>query len=120
LGSIVERHGKVIAGRCFLARQDHIAPDRSIHNDGAGFARRSRAGLNPCQRTSTRRRGPHVQTQRIRFARLDTALLLGFRHISRLAWIKRRAIRVAWPRSLHLAHRHQPGNFGASFETRVN
>src|SRR5262245_21500218 len=42
LRRIVERHGKVITGRCFLARQDHVAPDRSIDNDGAGFAGRSR------------------------------------------------------------------------------
>src|SRR5262249_37907304 len=68
LGSIVERHAKVITGRCFLARQDHIAPDRSIDKDGAGFAGGSRAGLNPPQRSGTRCGGPHVQTQRIRFA----------------------------------------------------
>ena len=49
LGCVVDDHRKMVTGGHFFARQNHIAPSRSIDGDGAGFSGWPCSGLNPCQ-----------------------------------------------------------------------
>src|SRR4051794_27998029 len=111
LRGVVDDDGKVIAGRRLLARQDNVAPGRRIDGD------LTLLGFGPVQPTRACDRRSHVEAQRVRLARFDTARSLGGRRRFTIARVEWRAVWISQPR---FSGGDQRRYFGPTLETRID
>ncbi len=120
LQGVVDHHREVIAGRRLLAREDEVAPGLRPGGHRAGLAIGTFAVLDPAEIAGARAGRRHVEPQRIGRARFEPSRALSGRKQLRRTGIERRAVGIARPSGGRLALRHQRGDLGAAFETRID